>query len=49
MTYEEWISLHVKAKQKILKKLSGLNDEKIIEYFVYENMKKRERLLSFVC
>jgi hypothetical protein len=42
MTYTQWLSLHVKKHRAIIQKLDGLNEEEIIEYFEYENMKKNE-------
>jgi Zn-finger protein len=42
MTYLEWMALHVKKHQEILKKLEYLSDAEMIEYFCYENMRKNE-------
>ena len=38
MTYLEWIAEHSKKHKKIIEKLAHLNNDEIIEYFLYENM-----------
>jgi len=38
VTYQKWIDRHSKKLQNILKKLSNLSDDEVIEYFRFENM-----------
>ena len=42
MSYQNWRKEHSKKHSLIIKKLSLLNDDEIIEYFRYENMQKNE-------
>ena len=42
VTYQEWIDSHSKKHQNILKKLSNLSDDEVINYFRFENMVKSE-------
>jgi len=42
MTYHEWTVSHGLKHQKIVQKLEDKNDDEVIEYFLYENMKKNE-------
>jgi len=42
LTYKDWQSLHVKKHEDILKKLDDKSIDEIIDYFMYENMKKNE-------
>ncbi len=42
MTYQEWFINHGKKHADIVKKLSHISDEKIVDYFDFENMKKNE-------
>ena len=45
MNYETWVEEHVKKHKRIIDKLvkQGLDKERIIDYFDFENMKKKER------
>jgi hypothetical protein len=43
MTYGEWVTEHAKKHKKILEKLKNKSDDEVIEYFLYENMKKNEK------
>ncbi len=38
MTYQKWLDTHKIKHQNILKKLSNLSDDEVIEYFRFENM-----------
>ena len=40
MTYLEWFEAHAKKHKAIMKTLTHLSDEEVIDYFVYENMQK---------
>jgi hypothetical protein len=40
MTYLEWFESHANKHEKIMKTLTGLNDDEVIDYFMYENMQK---------
>jgi len=42
VTYKEWFISHGKKHQEIVKRLSHLSDDEIIEYFRFENMQKNE-------
>jgi len=44
MGYSEWFEKHAKKHKKIVEKLQerGLDKEKILEYFCYDNMVKEE-------
>jgi len=42
MSYKSWFEKHGKKHKEIIKKLSHLSDEEIIEYFKFENMVKNE-------
>ena len=49
MTYEEWFLNQAKLHKTIMNKLEDKSIDEIIEYFKYENMKKkRARFLSFI-
>ena len=45
MSYETWVEEHVKKHKRIIDKLvkQGLDKERIIDYFDFENMKEKER------
>ena len=45
MSYETWIEEHAKKHKQIIDKLlkQGLDKERIIDYFDFENMKEKER------
>ena len=45
MNYETWVEEHVKKHKRIIDKLvkQGLDKERIIDYFDFENMKEKER------
>ena len=40
MTYLEWYKAHTKKHAEIMKTLTHLSDDEVIDYFVYENMQK---------
>lgn len=42
MGYESWLTAHTKKHSGIAAKLSGLDTDEILEYFLYENMVKNE-------
>lgn len=42
MTYEEWIKQHEKKHNAIMKKLTHLSIDEIIDYFDYDSMVKNE-------
>ncbi|NOZ90378.1 MAG: hypothetical protein GXO60_03725 [Epsilonproteobacteria bacterium] len=42
MNYKSWFNKHGKKHQEIIKKLSHLSDDELIEYFRFENMVKNE-------
>ena len=42
MTYQKWFDSHTKKHQNILKKLSNLSDDEVIEYFRFDNMQINE-------
>lgn len=42
MSYRSWHKEHAKRHQAILKKLSHLSDDEIVEYFSFTNMVKSE-------
>ena len=42
MSYSSWFQSHGEKHQKIIKKLSHLNEQEIIEYFRFENMVQNE-------
>jgi len=42
MTYSKWFEDNTKKHKKILGKLKDKSIDEIIEYFLYENMKKNE-------
>jgi len=42
MAYNKWIKQHSIKHEKLIKKLSHLSDDEVIEYFDYENMVKSE-------
>ena len=41
MTYLEWFEAHAQKHEEIMNTLTHLNDEEIIQYFIYENMQKK--------
>ena len=41
MTYMEWFEIHAKKHAAIMKTLTYLNDDEVIDYFVYENMQEK--------
>lgn len=43
MSYQSWHENHSLKHKKIVEKLSYLSDDKIIEYFDFENMKIKEK------
>ncbi len=43
MSYQSWHTNHGIKHKKILDKLTHLSDDEVIEYFDYENMKKKEK------
>lgn len=42
MSYKSWFDTHAQKHKKIIDKLSHLSDDEVIEYFVFENMVKKE-------
>ncbi|HHB94141.1 MAG TPA: hypothetical protein ENK88_03260, partial [Campylobacterales bacterium] len=42
MSYSSWFQSHGEKHKKIIKKLSNLNDQELIEYFRFENMVQNE-------
>ena len=42
MTYEEWFIGHSARHADVLRRLSNMGDDEIIEYFDFENMRKNE-------
>jgi hypothetical protein len=42
MTYTEWFEAHRAKHAKIMKKLEGLDEFDVVQYFIYENMVKNE-------
>ena len=42
MSYKSWHTAHAKKHQNILKKLSHLNDDEIVDYFDFSNMVQKE-------
>ena len=42
MSYQSWHEEHAKKHQQLLKKLSHLDDEELINYFDFENMVVKE-------
>ncbi len=42
MGYREWFEQHGKKHAAIMAKLTHLNDEEVIAYFSYDNMKEKE-------
>lgn len=42
MTYQDWMDEHYKKHRKIIERLAHLNDDAIIEYFLYDNMVEKE-------
>jgi len=43
MSYSNWLETHSLKHKNIMKKLSHLSDEEVLEYFNYENMKLKEK------
>jgi len=41
MTYMQWFEAHAKKHQAIMKTLTHLSDDEVIDYFIYENMQKK--------
>jgi len=42
MTYREWYEEHAQKHSAIMKKLEGLDKEEVVEYFMFDNMVKKE-------
>jgi len=42
MSYKSWFQSHAQKHKEIVDRLSHLDDNKLIEYFRYENMVKKE-------
>ena len=42
MTYTHWHDTHALKHAKIMKKLEGLNEFDVVQYFIFENMVKNE-------
>ncbi len=40
MTYMEWFDSHAKKHADIMKTLTCLSDDEVIDYFIFENMQK---------
>jgi len=40
MTYMEWFDSHAKKHADIMKALTYLSDDEVIDYFIFENMQK---------
>lgn len=43
MSYRSWYEEHAKKHKEIVESLSHLNDDELIDYFDYENMKIKEK------
>ena len=43
MSYLKWFENHAKKHQTIIIKLQNLNDDDIVKYFRYDNMKENEK------
>ena len=41
MTYLEWFESHAKKHEEIMQTLAHLNDDEVIDYFIYENMQEK--------
>ena len=41
MTYMEWFESHAKKHEEIMKTLTHLSDDEVIDYFIYENMQEK--------
>jgi Zn-finger protein len=41
MTYLEWFESHAKKHEEIMKTLTHLSDDEVIDYFIYENMQEK--------
>ncbi|MCD6213286.1 MAG: hypothetical protein J7J02_09950 [Sulfurovum sp.] len=41
MTYMEWFEAHAKKHEEIIKILTHLSDDEVIDYFIYENMQEK--------
>jgi hypothetical protein len=41
MTYLEWFESHATKHEAIMKTLTHLNDEEVMTYFIFENMKEK--------
>ena len=42
MTYNEWHEEHAKKHAAIMKKLEGLDEFDVVQYFIFENMVEKE-------
>ena len=42
MTYNDWYEEHAKKHAAIMKKLEGLDEFDVVQYFIFENMVKNE-------
>jgi len=41
MTYMEWFESHASKHKEIMKTLTHLSDDDVIDYFIYENMQEK--------
>ena len=41
MTYIEWFESHANKHEEIMKTLTHLSDDDVIDYFIYENMQEK--------
>ena len=44
MTYNDWFEEHTKKHAAIMKKLEGLDEYDVVQYFIFENMVEVLRL-----
>ena len=42
MTYNDWHEAHAKKHATIMKKLDGLDEFDVVQYFIFENMVEKE-------
>lgn len=42
MTYNDWYETHSKKHAAIMKKLEGLDEFDVVQYFIFENMVEKE-------
>jgi hypothetical protein len=42
VTYNQWFEAHAKKHANIMKKLEGLDEFDIVQYFIFENMVEKE-------